>query len=69
MSQLARCHDCEGVVSREAYSCPHCGRRFRETPTQFLVSLFMWGGLVFIVAPIVLLLLATVVVLVARWLG
>ncbi|MGC1272579.1 MAG: hypothetical protein WBC44_02640 [Planctomycetaceae bacterium] len=38
MSNLFTCPDCGGPVSRSAYSCPKCGRVFRETPANATAS-------------------------------
>ena len=33
-SRLAKCPDCDGLVSVDALACPHCGRLFRALPLR-----------------------------------
>jgi hypothetical protein len=54
IGNLISCPDCGASVSRKAHSCPHCGRRMRNMPIDFLVGALMGVILFCICAPMVL---------------
>jgi endogenous inhibitor of DNA gyrase (YacG/DUF329 family) len=47
-SSLMPCPDCGANVSRNAYTCPQCGRKIRSTPIN-LIAKFVIGAVVAVV--------------------
>jgi hypothetical protein len=47
-SSLMPCPDCGANVSRNAYTCPQCGRKIRSTPIN-LIAKFVIGAVAAII--------------------
>ena len=57
---LQPCPDCDVMISRKAFICPHCGRSIRSNELWILAHIIVFGIVLYLAVAAVALILAVV---------